>query len=572
VTQQDTDASLARARIDGGFSFALAAFAAGLGLIAVLERVGLPDQALRLCVTAFILTGFVIIAALLRSMRPVDFYAGGRALPAPYVGLAYAGLSAGLFLPFLPPLPQGLGLNSLATGFGAGLFCAIFATGPYLRRSAAFSIADLAGSRFPHPLARCAIAGIAAICAGLVAMGGYEIALRAFLAATGTSRAFGAAVLGVLLVLVIVPGGLSGVIWLAAGAAIVSLAALGLPPALSMLHEATLWTAGAARFDAMTGSNPNLPIEPAVVVALALGLAAFAPLLGPAVASRDRQSAVRAGPFAFLLIAIIAVLAAMTMAHSTLALDATLAGREPGKLPAEILAASEQGGISICGVRSGASSVIAGSCVAEDGFDATLRLQDIGANAEYLLENLPSLRKAGPTLAGLAAVFAIALGISVAAAGVQSFATSLGHDVFHPKRRRLGLASRRLAYARALAILLIAFCGAHLASGKADPRLFITLALTISATLLAPPLALTLVRRATSFDALVALLVAALVIGRFILTHTKGWAPDELAANAIFAALDAFLAGVFTSLLHEGDLPSRRPALPAPKDEPPGPD
>ena len=572
VTQQDTDATLARTRIDGGFSFALAAFAVGLGLLAVLERVGLPDPALEASVGVLVFAEFVIIAGILRTMRPVDFYAGGRALPPPYAGLAYAGLAAGLFLPFLPPLPQNLGLNSLVTGFCAGLICALFVTGPYLRHCGASSIADLAGSRFPYPMVRVVIAGITATCAGLVAMGGYEIALRAFLAATGASRAFGAAVLGVLLVLLIVPGGLSGVIWLAVGGAVVILAALGLPAALSMLRETTPFTAAMARFDAVSGAQQNLPIDPAMVAALALGLGVLAPLFGPAVASRDRGSALRSGLFASLFIGIIAVLAALTMARSTLALDAILVGHEPGKLPAEILAASEHGGISICGIRSGASAAIAGACATEPGFNGVLRLQDIGADGRYLLENLPILRRSGPTLAGLAAVFAIALGISVAAAGVQSFATSLGHDVFHPKRRKYGLASRRLAYARALALLLIALCAATLAASTADPRRAIALALTISATLVAPLLGLTLVKHATSMGALAALLVAALVMSVFIFTYGWRWPPEELAANAIFAAIDGFLAGIFVSLLRREDSLIARPVVPAPKDEPFGPD
>jgi cation/acetate symporter len=570
VTQQEPDASLARTRIDGGFSFALAAFAIGLGLLAVLDRVGLPDAALKASVGVLVFAEFLIIAAILRTMRPVDFYAGGHTLPPPYTGLAYAGLAAGLFLPFLPPLPQNLGLNSLAAGFGAGLLCMLFVTGPYLRHRGAVSIADLTGSRFPHPAARIAIAAVIAACSGLVALGGYEIALRAFLAATGISRPLGAAALGVLLVLLIVPGGLSGVVWLAIGAAVVTLVALGLPEGLSMLRETNVFAPAMARFDAVSGAQQNLPIEPAVVAALALGIGALAPLFGPAVASPGRGSAVRGGLFACAFVWIIGVLGAFTMAHSTLALDALLVSREPNQVPAEILAASEQGGISICGVRSDAPRVIAGSCSEEPDFSGVLRPQDIGADGGYLLENLPVLRRSGPTLSGLAAVFAIALGIGVAAAGVQSFATSLGHDVFHPKRRRYGLASRRLAYARALAILLIAVCAFALAARMADPRQAIVLALTISATLVAPLLGLTLFKRATSLSALAALLVAALVMSPFVFTHGWDWPPVQLSANAVFAALDGFIAGVFVSFL-PGRISIARPVL-APKDEPFGPD
>jgi cation/acetate symporter len=570
VIHQDTDATLARARIDGGFSFALAAFGIGLGLLAVLERVGLPDVALKACVGALVFSEFVVIAALLRTMRPVDFYIGGRALPAPYAGLAYAGLAAGLFLPFLPPLPQGVGLNSLMAGFCAGIFCAVFLTGPYLRHRGAASITDLLGSRFSNPAARIVIAGIAATCAGLLAMGGYEIALRAFLATTGASRPFGVIVLGLLLVLLIVPGGLSGVIWLSSGAAVVALAALSLPQALPLLRETIPWAA-LARFNAITEAQQNLTIKPAIIVALALGLGALVPLFGPAVASRDRG--LRSGFFASFFIGIIAVLGALTVAHSTLALDSALVGQEPSQLPPEILAASEQGAISICGIQSGSSTAIAATCAAETGFNGVLRRQDITADARYLLEDLPVLRHSGPMLAGLTAVFAIALGVAVAAAGVQSFATSLGHDIFHPQRRRYGPASRRLAFARALALLLIGLCAATLAnSAESDPRPFIGLALTISATLLAPLVGLALVRRATSMGALVAMLVAGLVMATFIYTHGWNRPPGELASNVVFAALDAILAGVLVSFLFRQDFSGAPPPLSAPKEEPFGPD
>jgi cation/acetate symporter len=554
VTQQDTDAGLIRTRIDGGFSFALAAFAIGLGLLALLERVGLPDTALKACVGALVFSEFLIAAALLRTMRPADFYAG--TLPPPYAGLAYAGISAGLFLPFLPPLPQSVGFNSLAAGFAIGLLGAAFVTGPYLRHCGASSIADLAASRFPHPAARIAVAALAALCAALVTLGGYGVALRAFVAVTGASPALGVAVLGILLVLLIVPGGLSGVIWLAAGTAVVTLAALGLPLVLSAPRDTTPLSVAFARFGEVSGAGQHPPMEPAIVAALALGLATLAPLFGPALGSRDRAGTLRSGFFAFVFVGLIAALAALTMTRSTLALDAALVGRTPANLPADILVASGRGAISICGVHSAVSSEIATACGSEAGFDGILRLQDVGADARYLLEDIPHLRHAGPTLAGLAAVFAIALGVGVAAAGVQSFATSFGHDIFAHKRRRFGPASRRLAYARGLALLLIGASAAALANGADNPCLCIALALAVSAALVAPLVGLTVVKQATSLGALTALLVALFVIAASILTHRGPWAPEEIAHNAIFAALDAFLAGIFVSLLPRRKLPA----------------
>src|SRR5579863_8205118 len=264
VTLKDnSDAYLARASIGAGFSFALAAFAVGLGLLAVLARVGLPDSALRFGVPAMIFAGLIVIAARLRTMRPAEFYAGGRNLPAPYVALTYTGLAAGLFLPFLPPLLPGVGFSSLATGFALGLAAALCITGPYLRRSAAFSIADLVGLRFPNPLVRCASAIIAAGCAVFVALAGYDIALRALVATTGASRDVAIWAVGVLLVFLIVPGGLSGVIWLAAGGAIVTLAALGVPAALHIFHETPLWLGGTTRLTQMTSLTSAPDFNPA---------------------------------------------------------------------------------------------------------------------------------------------------------------------------------------------------------------------------------------------------------------------------------------------------------------------
>ncbi len=565
MTQKDNlDASQPGAAIGAGFSFALAAFIVGLGLLAVLERVGLPEPVLRFCVWAMIFTGLIVIAARLRTMRPAEFYAGGRNLPPVYAALAYTGLGAGVFLPFLPPLLPGVGFSSLAVGFALGLASALCLTGPYLRRSAAFSIADLVGMRFPHPLVRCVIAVIAAGCAVFIALAGYDTALNAFIATTGVGRNLGIFVVGFLLVLLIVPGGLSGIIWLAAGAAIVSLAALGLPPALMLFHESPLWLGGTARFAQMAGTGAAPAFNPAIAIALALGLSALAPLFGPSVASGGRIPALRAGPLAVFFIGTLAVLAVLTLARASHALDDTVVGLAPAKLPAHILAASGTRGLSLCGVQTGDVQAIASACAARPGFAGNLRPQDIGASAAYLLENLPDFIHLGPVLSGLASVFAMTLGVAVAAAGIQSFTTSLGHDIYHPNRRRFGPVSRRLAIARALTILLIVLCSLFLKRQHADPRTLILLATIFSASLIAPVLALTLSKRANAFDAGAALLVAAVLMAHFFFTHRPGWQVAALGGNAIFAAIDATFAGFFASFLHGREPAPTQLALPTP--------
>lgn len=560
--KDNSDAYLARASIDAGFSFALAAFAVGLGLLAVLARVGLPESALRFGVPAVIFAGLIVIATRLRTMRPAEFYAGGRNMPAFYVGLTYAGLAAGLFLPFLPPLLPGVGFSSLATGFALGLAAALCITGPHLRRSAAFSIADSVGLRFPHPVVRCAIAIVAAGCAVFVALAGYDIALRALITTTGASRGIAILTVGLLLALLIVPGGLSGVIWLAAGGAIVTLAALGLPAALHILRETPLWLGGTARFAQMADLKSAPSFDPAVAVALALGLSVLTPLFGPSVASDGRATTSRAGPLAVFFMAAIAALAVITVSRASHALDFALIGQNPGTL-AKPFIGDRANGLTLCGAAAENAPAVVSACAAR-GHATSLHAHDIGASATYLLQNMPDLMHLGPVLGGLASVFAMTLGIAIAAAGVQSFATSLGHDIYHPERRRFGPVSRRLAIARALTILLIVLCGVFFTHHRADPRTLILLTAIFSGSLVAPVLVLSLWSRARAFDAAAALAVAAALMGHFFYTHRNGWPVDALASNAIFAAVDATLAGFFASILHGRGAPVTAPALPAP--------
>lgn len=567
MTQQDvSDAQIDRARIDGGFSFAIAAFILGFGLLAVLERIGLPDEMLRSGVIALIFSGLAIVALLLRTMRPVDFYAGGRRLPGAYAGVAFAGMVLGLFLPFLPPGQQGISFASVATGFCIGVLWALFATGPALRRSGAYSITDLIVSRFPTILIRGPVVLIIGFCAACVALGGYEIALHSFVAATGLDRRLGCAILGGLIILLIVPAGLSGVIWVAAAAAIVMVSALilplgldllsGLPLAVPIFGDHALWTKATTQFAALTGMSPRAPLQLSVIIATGLGLATLAPLFGAAVASRDEGEAWRSGLVGMVWLALGALLITTTLAGATLALETTVGNRVATALPHSILAASARGDITICGIHTSDPIVLDFACDAK-AENGQLRpaWQDMRTDASYLLQSLPRLRGSEPTLARLAAAFMIVLGTGLAAAGLQTLITALGHDILHPKRRKFGPVSRRLAFTRALAIGFVILASYWLAGRAGDVRTLFGLALMLSAALVAPILTLALIPGTTSVSAFTALCVAAFVTVHFLIFDAAVMPPHELATDAIFAAFDGLAVGLFVTLLPKVFLP-----------------
>ena len=564
---ESSDAQIDHARIDGGFGFASAAFALGLGLLAVFERIGLPDEVLQIGVIALIFAGLVVVALLLRTMRPIDFYAGGRSLPGSYAGIAFAAVALGLFLPFLPPSRLGIGVVAAAAGFGIGCLWALFATGPILRRSGARSLADLIASRFPHILVRVPMVLLMGFCAACIALGGYEIALRGLAAATGVDRTLGAAILGGLLILLIVPAGLSGVVWTAAAATIVTMVALilplsldlfsGMPLALPVFGDQAAWTQAAAYFAAVTGASGQAAFEPSLVVAIGLGLATLAPLFGATVATKDEGAAWRCGLVGAIWLALGSLVMAATIAGSTLALQSIVGNRAPAALPNAILAASGQGDIAICGVHASDPVVLDFACTAKaENGQPRPAWQEMRVDATYLLRSLPLLRGSEPTLARLAAAFMIVLGMGTAASGLQFLVTALSHDILHPKRRRFAVVSRRLAVSRLLTITFSILASLWLAGQSVDAQALFTLALMLSAALVTPLLALALMPRPTSIGAFAALCVATFVAAHFALFGTRAIAPGELAANAIFAAFDGVAIGLFITFL-----PRRRPRM-----------
>lgn len=564
MTQHDvSDAQSDRARINGGMGFALATFALGVGLLAVLGRIGLPDDLLRIGMVALIFSGLVVVAIRSRTMRPAEFFAAGRRLPAAYVGLIFSGGLLGLFLPFLPPLPSGAGNISVNMGFALGALLALFVTGPVLRRSGAYSFAGFIAARFPSFPVRWAAVLLIAACAACIALGGFEIALQSLTATAGVARGTGIAVLGGLLLLLIVPAGSSGVIWVCAAAVVVTIVALALPLgidffsggslAVPVLGNAAVWSKAAAAIASVTGSHSGIDLR--IVVAIALGLASLGPLFSGPVAATSEKSMWRSGVAGALWLLFCSILVTATVAASALALDATASGRMPQNLPQQILAASGRGDIAICGAHASDPVTLTFACAAEAGPSERLRLDDFRTSGGYLLENLPALQSSEPTLARLAAVFAIVLGMGIAASGIQFIVTSLGHDIAHPTRRRRGPITRRLAIARLTAVVFIALASLWLAGHDMDARRLFVLALMLSGALITPLFALALMPRAGSLSAFAAFCVAGFVTIHFMLVDAAVTPPAELAANTILAALDGLAVGLFVSFLPKRQAP-----------------
>jgi cation/acetate symporter len=552
-----TEDHLHRAAIDGRVAFGVAVLLSGIGLLALMDRVGVPDGLVRALAPIFVLCGLITIAALLRTMRVSWFYAAGRAIPAPYAGLAMASLGAALFLPFIPPVPQGTSLTELFAGFACGMTCAALVTGPLLRKTGAFSVPDLIAARFPHLVARLGAILLVACVSILVALAAYQEALSTLIGLSDFSKPLASAIIASLLIFIILPGGLASTLWIASASTIVALTVFGLPLVITALHggkvvfpligSAPLWADALVRIEAFTGAaQAKDRMDPLLIAAIALGLGVLAPLLAPSITCRDRRSAQRAGVSALGWGGILILLATATLGQASLTLDRLTVGQAADNLPPSLYRASAEGELSICGASVGDRLAARRACAARPGFSSALRLQDITAKGFYLLTGFAEF---GSAFAGLGAAVILVIGLGLAAIGIQTSATVLGNDMFYRVRDHSALTSRRLAVTRAFAIAIIALIGAGLSLVSLYPQTLIALAILLSAAGIAPLLMLALWPRATSVDATIALLIGLLSAEVLIGVKPLASGFDRFAVSALLACTTSLLAGLLTSLL-----------------------
>lgn len=551
---------LERASIDGRVAFAVTAFVLAVGLVALLDRVGVPERIVGVLAPVVLLAGLAIVGLLLRSMRISRFHAAGRAVPAPYAGLAFMALSAGLFLPFLPPVPGGASLTGLLIGFGLGLLLAALVTGPLLRKTGAFSLPDLLSGRFPQLGLRLGVVTVVGAVALLIAAAGFEMAVRGLILIIDMPRPFASPLVGLILVFIVAPGGIAGVVWAATGAAGILLASLVLPLAILVVQGASLpfpvigdralWQQASDMMAAWQGATPGVFDNGGLltIVAIALGIAALGPLLQPAMTCNDVSSARRAGFAALGWSGALIIIVAIGMASSALAVDMMAAGQAADALPGYFYIASGKGLLTICGQVAATPDAALAACKAQSGFAGTLRPQDIAVSGAGLVAGLPRLQGFGAAFAGLVGAGLTAVAITLASSGVHAFGTAIGHDLFFRVQDTGALGSRRLAVSRLAMAGAIVFIGIVAARTPLNPTAMISMALVFSAAVVAPLTALSLWPRAAAPDAAIALLVGLLVAGVVIGLGDGNPSPERLAASALAAFAAALVTGIATSL------------------------
>lgn len=298
----DERRTVSQTRIDGRAIFACAAYLIGVGLTFLLERIGAPTGLVRVLGPILALGVVALIGPLLRTTRIAAFYAADHAGAPRYGAAAFAAIAASLI--FCADQDRGGATPPPIIALAIGFACAGLLVGPLARGAGASSLRDVVATRFNYRPLRAAL-GLAFFAIGvLIAAAGYETAARTMAGLLGLSQDGAIAAIGVILALIVAPGGLAGLYWVAAAAAGMTGLVLFLPIVLRVAADssagAPLLGGGAAIAASLAHALP--PLYGATssegglgAVAIALGAAALPPLSTGAFASFTPQEARRAG-------------------------------------------------------------------------------------------------------------------------------------------------------------------------------------------------------------------------------------------------------------------------------------
>ena len=531
-----------------------AAVAAGLALLA--DRAGAPAQ---LVLALAPLAGLAVLAFTglsLRTMQVSRFFAGGRALPSAFGGLAGGGMLLAAWLLLVPGIASSPQPAELAAAMGAGQLAGALVIAPLLRKSGAFSLAGFLAFRFPGRLFRFVIVCVCSAIAALAGLAGAQAGLHALTVATGWPTLASALVFAAAMAAITLPGGLGGAAWSAAAAAACLAGAMVIALALQVMQETLPALADApAIAEAVLGRLGEASVWPRALTALAMpapwmlagGTAMLGGVAGCFAAAIGPGGAVRAAVIGLGWWAAMALLALACMAAALSAADRGFAGRSAADLPQITYLASGRGEILLCGKAAATPAEAVKSCAGRK--TPELQAADVKLSPLAFFTGFGAARNPPAAAAGLLLGGYILVHLAFAALAVQALATTLAHEGLHHLGDSRALTSRRLALARLTLLLAIAGGVAGSRMLLAEPHQLLALALCLCSAVLAPLMALALWPLATGRDALLGLAgagAAALFLSPEIFGPSPAGAGDSL--QKIAAACVA--AGLTGSLFH----------------------
>src|SRR6187549_1779593 len=471
-------------------------------LLAILERVGVPNKILGYLFVFFTLAVYAIIGVMTRTAQLSEYYVAGRRVPAFYNGMAtgadwmsaasFVGMAGTLFL---------FGYDGIAwvLGWTGGFVLVSILVGPYLRKFGAYTVPDFMAFRFGGNFARF-LGVVVLVCCSFTYVTaqiyGTGIIASRFLGMKFEIAVF-AGLVGILLCAML--GGMRAVTWTQIAQYIVLIVAYLVPIViLSTKHygipipeltygkaiaqigerEMQLVKDGLAVLCNKEACPPGTlrpHIQPfmnytplnffGIIFCMMVGTASLPHILMRYFTTPSVKEARDSVAWSLLFIFLLYFSTPAYAAFSKLEVYTNIIVRDLNAIRPWLFNWGELGLIQICGKNAANLQAVLDACKAIAGHPGVLRFQDFVINTDVIVLSTPEIAGLPYVISGLVAAGGLAAALSTADGLLLAIANALSHDIYYKMIDPNAPTMRRLTVARVL-LFFVAVASAALAATR----------------------------------------------------------------------------------------------------------
>jgi cation/acetate symporter len=501
-------------------------FAAFVALLAVLERLGLPNQYIGYLFVFFTIGVYALIGIMSRTMDSGEYYVAGRKVPAFYNGMATGAdwMSAASFIGMAGTL-YALGYDGLAfiLGWTGGYVLVAVLIAPFLRKFGAYTVPDFLAARYGGNLARfCGIIVLLAcsftyVVAQIVGTG----LIGSRLLGMSFELAVWVGLVGILVCSLL--GGMRAVTWTQVAQYIVLIVAylvpvvilsgqkFGLPipqftygqvlSEIAAREQQMIQTGLATAAQVKPHSEPFLNLSPlnyfGLIFCLMVGTASLPHVLMRYFTTPSVREARISVAWSLLFIFILYFTAPAYAAFAKLEVFQNVIGKNLADLPAWVYNYGKVNLVFVCGKAAVSLDAVKMACAEAAKFtgdmatfNPALRLADLRLDNDAIVIATPEIAGLPYVVSGLVAAGGLAAALSTADGLLLAIANALSHDIYYKMIDKNAPTERRLVVARVL-LIGVAILAAWTASGRpADIVAMVAWAFSLAAAGLFPALVL----------------------------------------------------------------------------------
>lgn len=470
------------------FLFYAGCFVAFIVVMAILEKIGMPDKTLGILFIGFTILIYAGIGIVARTMRVSEFYLAGQDVPALFNGMAAAAqwISGTAFMAFAGALYL-MGYDGLAFVLGSigGFVLAAVLIVPYLQKSGAYTVPAFLAIRFGG--SSVGLMGVIILVTVSFVLMTAQIQAAGLVAERflGLTYESGIAVGAGCMVLCTLLGGMRALTWTQVAQYVVLIIAFLVPVAM-ISHDLTGIAAAQIMYGdilqeiskseqqmladgiAAAGSTPVLQ-EPgsdrvnffALIVCLMVGAASMPHLLIRFCTVSHARVSRKSVSWALVFTALLLLTVPAYAVFIKLEIYQSVIGRAVIDLPDWVYAWGQSNHIQICGQAAISFEAVASACRAH-GTDI-VRLSDFVMARHVVVMAAPEITGLPYVMTGLMGAGALAAALASANGLLLAMANSISHDAYH-KALAPGAPTGRHLFVARLVVLTMAGAGGYAAT------------------------------------------------------------------------------------------------------------